>query len=245
MSLELANRLDVLRDRANCLAKARTFFAKRGVLEVDVPILSQAGSVDVHIDLIEAQCCRKTYYLHSSPEYGMKKLLAEGIGDIFQISHVFRDFERGENHSPEFMMVEWYRIGFTFEQMIQETLEFATLFLGEETFDVVSVFPEEEAALAQIGPDGMAERFEIFCRGIELANGYHELIDPKEQKSRLEEGNKKREALGKCRYPIDHDFLAALEKGIPDCCGVAVGFDRLMMLRNDLKKLDDACCFSV
>ncbi len=128
MSLALTNRVEILRDRAAQLAKARAFFAQRGVLEVDVPILSPFGSIDPYIDLVEAHCRNQPVFLHSSPEYGMKRLLAEGLGDIYQMSHVFRDHESGERHTAEFMMVEWYRLGLDFQQMIQETVDFIRLF---------------------------------------------------------------------------------------------------------------------
>lgn len=263
--MSLASKVDVLRDRAHMLARARAFFTERGVLEVDVPILSQRASVDAHIDLIEAEVLGQRAFLHSSPEYGMKRLLAEGVGDIFQLSHVFRADERGERHNPEFTMVEWYRCGMTFDQMIEETRAFIQLFLDVPEFSqssyvevfggdypsnpeqrdhrfafeieptlkahVLKGFPSEQAALAQINSDGLAERFEIFVDGVELANGYHELIDPVEQKERLEEANR----LRAHPLPMDTNFLEALEQGLPDCCGVAVGFDRLMMLRHQAR----------
>lgn len=283
----LINKVAILRDRAHMLATSRQFFSEREVLEVDVPLLSKSAPIDVHIDLVEATCCQKSSFLHSSPEYGMKRLLADGIGDIFQLSHVFRDGELGDKHHPEFTMVEWYRHGFSFEKMIEETLDFLRLFLpvekvttltyreafqkiggkayeevedrdaffafeiepylGHDCFTVILDFPVQEAALAQIrwnGKEHVAERFEISYRGMELANGYHELADFQDQKRRLEEANKKRETLGKAFYPIDHYFLSALQKGIPDCCGVAVGFDRLMMLRHDIKEIQEVIPFS-
>ncbi len=277
MSLALTNKVAILQDRAHMFAKARAFFAERDVLEVDVPCLSTSASVDAHIDLIEARCLGKPAFLHSSPEYGMKRLLAEGIGDIYQISHVFRSDEKGERHNPEFTMVEWYRIGFTFEQLIEETIAFFRLFVDtpgdfetltyrdaflhyvgrfpesqeerDELFafeiepqlekTIIFGFPPEQAALSRIGSNGLAKRFELFYRGVELANGYDELTDPAVQRKRLNEENQARISLGKKAYPIDEHFLEALEKGIPDCCGVAVGFDRLMMLRHEAEKLEE------
>ena len=124
-------RLLHLRDRAHMLSQARVFFATREGLEVDCPIFSRGAEIDVNIDLISAfYTGDERCYLHSSPEYGMKRLLAEGIGDIFQLSHVFRDGELGSRHNPEFMMAEWYRLGISFEEMITETLDFIRLFLG-------------------------------------------------------------------------------------------------------------------
>ncbi len=270
------------------LRRCRDFFAARQVLEVDVPILSRKASVDLHIDLVQATACGVPGFLHSSPEYGMKRLLAEGVGDMYQISHVFRDHERGARHTVEFMMAEWYRLGFTFEEMIEETLQFIRLFLEdlpedvdlfsyEEAFrhfvgkfpdsleerdeifafeiepqfakgklTVVNAFPPEQAALSQVSPiTGMAERFEVYYEGIELANGYHELTDPDEQRIRFEKANQGRAQMGKQMLPVDEEFIEALERGIPDCCGVAVGFDRLMMLRHELKEIRDGSSFFI
>ncbi len=279
------NSLALLSDRASMLAKARAFFAERQVMEVDVPILSRSASVDLNIELIEAKCCDQKAYLHTSPEYGMKRLLADGLGDIFQLSHVFRDGEQGSNHTVEFMMAEWYRLGFTFQEMIDDTIAFIDLFLelknktietftyrdtflrfvgyypsslverdelyafeiephfGNQGLTLVTDFPPEQAALAQIGSNGMAERFEIYYKGLELANGYHELLDPHEQRLRFKRANEERRKIGKHVLPIDEEFLAALDRGLPDCCGVAVGFDRLMMLRHGLTEIRHSAPF--
>lgn len=296
-----------LRDRAYMLRQSRLFFDQRNVLEVDCPIITAGASVDAHIDLIPVTYHRNEIrYMHSSPEYGMKRLLSEGIGDIYQLSHVFRDGECGVKHNPEFMMAEWYRLEFTLEQMIEDTVNYIRLFLGDlpykvfsyrETFQnyagldyvhmseeelldyikvqqipfyenvqeegkdallnlilgteiepklgqgelyVLAYYPSTQAALAkklQLGEEQVAERFEVYYQGIELANGYHELTDAVEQRQRFNEANEMRIALGKEALPIDEYFLQALAKGIPDCCGVAVGFDRLMMLRHHEKKL--------
>lgn len=304
----------ILLDRARMMAEVRSFFSSRNVTETDVPLLSKGASVDAHIDLIPAILSQKeTYYLHSSPEYGMKRLLANGSGDIYQLSHVFRDGEISPKHRPEFMMCEWYRLDFSFQALINETLDFIRLFLGplpaiqktyRQTFlDALNLDPfspydilvqalvsrgvEPYAGLEEEGPDGVlnlllshlieptlgqnglfvlthypatqaalakttleeghpvAERFEVYYNGVELANGYHELADPIEQEKRLEEANLHRQRLGKAPLPIDYAFLNALKKGLPPCCGVAVGFDRLMMLRcgtghiRDVLALDD------
>ncbi len=282
MSPVLTNKIDLLIDRASLFSKCRSFFAERGVIEVDVPILSREASVDTHIDLITATCCHKKSFLHSSPEYGMKKLLSQGMGDIYQLSHVFRDGEEGSRHLPEFTMVEWYRVNCSFRELIQETTEFIFLFLGELPVSFVTYeevfktytgysfmespdrdhdlafciepqlgkneltilydFPSDAAALAKvIEKEGkeVALRFEVFYQGIEIANGYDELLNAEEQRQRLLSANKKRREFGKEEYPIDHDFLEALERGMPACCGVAVGFDRLMMLRHDAKHIKD------
>jgi lysyl-tRNA synthetase class 2 len=299
------------------LAAARAFFARHSILEVDCPLITSAASVDAHIDLISI-CYqnRDKRYLHSSPEYGMKRLIAEGAGDIYQLAHVFRDGELGVKHNPEFMMAEWYRLSVPFSQMIAETAEFIYLFLeirlnsnkfeilsyrdaflryagfdyytaseeelihfirkneleiypeavnegkdallnlilgsliepqlGKDGLTVLAYYPASQSALARTvfrGEEAVAERFEIYFEGIELCNGFHELSDPLEQRKRFQEANQMRISLGKEPLPIDEKFLAALEKGLPDCCGVAVGFDRLMMLRHKAKTIADVIPF--
>lgn len=296
-----------LQDRAYIFKRARAFFDQKKITEVDCPILSAQASVDMHIDLINALYQgEEKRFLHSSPEFGMKRLLAEGMGDIYQLSHVFRDGELSSKHNPEFTMAEWYRLGFSLEQMIDETIQFIRLFVGELAYHtvnyrdiflketgidyvtaseqdlfsyiqdhhipfypsileegkdallnlilgsrvepqlgigelcVLAYYPSSQAALARKrwhGQEQVAERFEIYYQGLELANGYHELTDVHEQRQRFLEANASRIALGKEPLPIDENFLHALEKGLPDCCGVAVGFDRLMMLRQRQKDI--------
>jgi elongation factor P--(R)-beta-lysine ligase len=306
------DRLSILRDRSAMFAVARQFFYSRGVIEVDCPLITAAASIDAHIDLIPTEHPAGKRYLHSSPEYGMKRLLAEGLGDIFQLAHVFRQEEMGPKHNPEFMMAEWYRQGIVFEEMIDETLDFIRLFLGDIPSRVMSYqeafkcyagidpfqstpkellellyrhklplyenveteskdnllnlvlgmliepqlgqnelvalayYPATQAALAKTRtrPEGhVAERFEVYYKGIELCNGYHELADAAEQRQRLLESNAQRIELGKEALPIDEFLLAALEKGLPDCCGVAVGVDRLMMLRHNQPSIGSIMAF--
>ncbi|WP_226988518.1 EF-P lysine aminoacylase EpmA [Candidatus Protochlamydia sp. R18] len=302
------SKISRLHDRATLLGQSRQFFAARQILEVDCPCLSLRASIDAHIDLIPALYHQQeTCYLHSSPEYGMKRLLAEGIGDCYQLSHVFRDGELSSKHNPEFMLAEWYRLGFDLEQMIEETVAFIRLFLGNLSYQTISYrdlflkytgidyclatnqelfayiqahqipfytsileegrdallnlilgaqiesqlgqqelcvlayYPATQAALAcrrKHGAEEVAERFEIYYKGVELANGYHELTDAKEQEQRFLASNKQRIDLGKKSLPLDFLFLEALKK-LPDCCGVAVGFDRLMMLRHQSTTISD------
>ena len=297
------SKIEILLDRAHMLATARIFFKKARVVEVDCPALSRLASVDAHIDLVEATPLGDRAFLHSSPEYGMKRLLAAGIGDIFQISHVFRDGEFGPKHNPEFTICEWYREGISFEEMMKETCSFIQLFvgkkqieiksyerlfleylainpftatleelqkisgesfvdrddqlnlllatkvephLGQKKLTVLAYYPPSQAALAKTRKlDGheVAERFEVYCDGIELANGYHELQDHEEQRRRFQEANCLRLKMGKKQLPCDERFLEALQKGLPECCGVAVGFDRLMMVRHNKKSLSDVMPF--
>lgn len=308
------DKIFVLRDRAKMFAQVRSFFAERQVIEVDCPILTTYASVDAHIDLIPAHTPWGVRYLHSSPEYGMKRLLAESekIGDIYQLSHVFRDGECGSKHNPEFTMAEWYRVGMTFPALIEETMDFCRLFLGPlpsqmltyreafqrfAGFDYLTIsqeelstylekkgiqsaasnenasrddllneilgivvepnlgkdglmalayYPSSQAALAQTcyhGEEEVCERFEIYYRGVELANGYHELVDPIEQRRRFIQSNEARILMNKKNLPIDEFFLKALEKGMPESCGVAVGFDRLMMLRHGKSQIGDIMPF--
>jgi lysyl-tRNA synthetase class 2 len=310
--IEESSKLSILRDRSAMLAAARSFFYARGLIEVDCPLITREASVDAHIDLITTNHPNSIRYLHSSPEYGMKRLLVDGIGDIFQLAHVFRQEETGAKHNPEFMMAEWYRLGFTFEEMINETIEFMRLFLGdissslltyqdaflryagidpfksnekellallieqklplydgiehenkdnllnlilammiephlgENELVALAYYPSTQAALAKtrLRPEGLvAERFEVYFHGIELANGYHELADSKEQRKRLAEANLERQALGKETLPPDEEFLKALERGLPDSCGVAVGVDRLMMLRHNKSEISEIMPF--
>jgi lysyl-tRNA synthetase class 2 len=313
MNWPLTPKNAILKDRSDQLLQARTFFSKRGLIEVDCPIISSSASVDAHIDLIPVLDSNNSLrYLHSSPEYGIKRLLAEGLGDCYQLSHVFRQGEYGHKHNPEFMMAEWYRLGFTFEQLIEETVDFVKLFLGDlpceilsyreafkryagfdyvhmnndqlldhlkklhidvyphiieegreallnlilgiqiepqlgkNEFCVLAYYPSTQAALAKTKQhldEKVAERFEIYYKGIELANGYHELTDPAEQRRRLMQANIERQRLGKSSLPIDENFLQALEQGLPDCCGVAVGFDRLMMLRHKTNNMSEVIAF--
>lgn len=297
---------ELIRDRAKMLKTVRLFFEERGVLEVDLPILGKAAPIDAHIDIMRVDLQGKQIgYLHSSPEYAMKRLLAQGIGDIYQMGHVFRDGELGALHNPEFTMIEWYRLTVPLEHLIQETLDLICLFIPHktitfltyaeafwkfahidlpsaqittfktaaqnlrlslpsdsdtwsqetwldyffafvvephlQTLTVIYDYPASHAALSQLkkkGTELVAERFEVYCQGIELANGFHELIDSEEQRYRLIRENEKRLSLGKEALPIDEDFLQALNS-LPDCCGVAVGFDRLMLLRNQKKRLSE------
>ncbi len=299
-----------IKDRAQMLKSCRAFFEQRGVTEVDCCALSSFAAIDANIDVIPAQVTPSQLgYLHTSPEYAMKRLLASGCPDIYFLGHVFRQGELGRLHNPEFTMAEWYRHGFTFEQMIQETCDFIFLFLGplpirkigyREAFEtylginytsatmdelramvsplapscddwarsslvqflltrfiepnfgqgeitIFQDFPPQEAALARVkekNGEKVAERFEAYYQGVELCNGYNELPDGTELRRRFDEENLLRTKMNKPAYELDEAFLTALGPQFPPCCGVAVGFDRLLLLRLKMHALHEVLPFA-
>lgn len=310
MSAELLNKTEIIKERGRMLSLARSFFAERGVVEVDTPHLANGVIVDSYIDLIPATFRgHQTCYLNSSPEMYMKQLLSSGMGDIYQLGHVFRDGELGRKHNPEFMMCEWYRIGFTYDQIIDETLEFIQAIVGsypvkrisyrdsfliytqvdpytatpdelravlqkhgfepmqtdsadelaqqiladiiEPYFNipeyiVLTHFPPSMASLAKVVEhEGhpVAERFEIYFRGLELCNGFNELSDPSEQLDRFKYENQKRLQANKPELPISIPFIHSLAN-LPPCAGVAVGFDRLLMLKFGAASISDVLPFT-
>ncbi|MDX1454502.1 MAG: EF-P lysine aminoacylase EpmA [Gammaproteobacteria bacterium] len=301
---------DALLRRQALVDKLRLFFAERGVLEVETPMLSRAATTDPQLasNRVELPGESTPFYLHTSPEFFMKRLLAAGSGDIWQLGKVFRGAEQGRMHNPEFTLLEWYRQGFDDRRLMDEVAEllavllggrlqqppeftsYAELFrqhlgvdalassdsdiaaalegrvdlpgglarnelldlaastliypaLGKERVCFVTGFPADQAALARLNEDGRtARRFEAFVEGVELANGFYELCDAPEQRRRCEAENRARRQQGLAAMPIDEHFLAALESGLPDCAGVAVGFDRVVMLA--LGKADIAATMS-
>ena len=304
--------LETLKLRAGLLAKLRQFFAARNILEVDTPALSRAGATDRHIQSFRIEDGRRGHlYLHTSPEFPMKRLLASGSGDIYQVCKVFRSGEAGRRHNPEFIMVEWYRVGFDHHQLMAEVAELLGALLPEldppeyltyreafqthAGFDVSTAgskdciaaltrdgrqvpaedqldydgwldmvagdlvypalgkgrltfiynYPASQAALARIWPGEppVAERFEAFVDGIELVNGFHELADATEQGRRFEQDIAYRKTANLVQVPRDERLLAALAHGLPDCAGVALGFDRLVMVAAGAKSLDEVIPF--
>jgi lysyl-tRNA synthetase class 2 len=302
-----------LRRRAQALATTRDFFRARNVLEVETPLLINAPVSDVNIGSVRVQMpgSDQSLYLHSSPEYAMKRLLAAGCGDIFQLCHVFRAAERGRQHNPEFTMVEWYRLGFSLEDLMREvaaltcellgrslpveflsyrealsrhagfdpfasddnTLRSAAQSLGldsgtasaagrDEMLDLimgaqvgpalgasaltfVHRYPATQAALARLDTDDsrLALRFELYHQGVELANGYHELTNLAEQRMRFNADQLARKVRGLPIAALDQKLLAALEAGLPDCAGVALGFDRVLMLAVAASNIDEVLAF--
>lgn len=302
MSQELVNYIEVLEKRADFLKSTRDFFLKNDILEVDTPILSKSGLPNAHIDLMKTKCSDSILgYLQSSPELGLKKVLAKYKKNIYQLSHVFRKSEIGPRHRPEFTMLEWYLVGQPIESLIEMTIEYFKLFLDFEktssltykeaflrsldldpfkdsketifkkakefgytttsiesaieflwseveksfcdnTLYVIRDFPETSAELAKtkrISENLVADRFEIYYKGYELANGYNELLCPEENIKRLEAANSIRTQLGKELIPIDETFINSLRQKLPECVGVAVGFDRLMMLTHGAQTIDE------
>ena len=303
--------LKLLKRRAELLANVRRFFSVRDVLEVSTPILSSAGPTAPYLDSFSTQFSAgndsKTLYMHTSPEFAMKRLLAGGSGAIYQIAKVFRNGELGRQHTPEFSMLEWYRPGFSLADLMNEVdalmqqviglpaaviFTYRDLFLNYLQLDIhqsddetlkqlaleriagltadwqtdrdgwlemlmseviepqfkelktpvmVTEFPASQAQLAKIemNTDGqpVARRFELYAGGMELANGYDELCDAAELRQRFELDNKSRQQQGKPPMPIDENLLAAMQSGLPQCSGVALGLDRLLMLHLDVSDI--------
>lgn len=308
--------IENLLKRAKIMKNIRQFFADRGVLEVETPVLSEFSVTDVHLSTFQTQFLppfereTKPLYLMTSPEYHMKRLLAAGSGAIYQLCKVFRNEEAGKRHNPEFTMLEWYRPYFDMyrlinevDDLLQEILDcepaesfsyqfvFQTyvgldplsatkaqlvekarkhgfqcdddenrdtllqfLFseiveanIGKERPTAVYHFPSTQAALAQVSSEDhrVAERFELYYKGLELANGFHELDDAKEQIRRFNADNVEREKMCLPPQALDIRFLASLEAGIPNCSGVALGVDRLVMIALGAEHIRDVMAFSV
>lgn len=286
--------------RAELLANARSYFADRSVLAVDTPSLSANAVTDPQIESIAVGSTAAKRYLHTSPEFCMKRLLAAGYPDIYSVCRVFRGGERGKWHLPEFTMIEWYRRNFDLQDIVDDTigfiatllqrpelqqtaqvLDYQSLFVNRLNIDplaakidqladvagadnalrasladrrdawldllmmskiapefrassltVVQHYPATQAALARLCPanEQVADRFEVFYGTVELANGYVELSDATEQARRMQEDLQQRKQLGLPLVPIDDSLLSALKSGLPDCAGVALGFERLHML---------------
>ena len=294
--------IEVLRLRARLLAQVRGFFAARGVLEVETPVLSLTTATDPQLAALATRLAGRSapYYLQTSPEYAMKRLLAAGSGDIYQLGRVFRDGESGPLHNPEFTLLEWYRIGFDQHALMAEVetllgellgarlaqpaekLSYRAAFrralgldpfaapeaklialaaartgiqpaalagerdacldllmatqvaptLGRGRISFVHGYPASQAALARLVPGvpPTAARFEAYVEGIELGTGFHELGDAAEQRRRFAADLARRAARALPLPPLDERLLAALAAGLPDCAGVALGLDRVLML---------------
>jgi lysyl-tRNA synthetase class 2 len=290
--------LEVLKMRAATMAAARRFFDRRGVMEVDTPVLGAATATDVHIASLKTRVAidrPRSFYLQTSPESAMKRMLAAGSGPVFQFARAFRDGEAGAMHNPEFLLLEWYRPGFALDALMDEVASLVAVLLDSEfpverlsyrdafirgagidpfTASLESIaalcrgfglreaaddrsvaldllltarvqpslspgcvfvydFPLEQAALAQLRPGNppVAERFELFVNRVEVANGYKELTDPLELRRRMDADRARRRKRGLPAVAVDRNLLQAMEHGLPDCAGVALGFDRLLCLK--------------
>tara|TARA_B100000035_G_scaffold126308_1_gene107496 strand:+ start:2505 stop:3341 length:837 start_codon:yes stop_codon:yes gene_type:complete len=270
------NLAERLRLRAQALEAIRGFFAARDVVEVQTPVLAPATVTDPDVESIAVQGYG---FLQTSPEYQMKRLLSAGAPSIYQLGPVFRHEERGRLHNPEFTMLEWYRLGFDDQQLMQEVAELVALVLGPDAVQTVTYqqlvgdvsgrgdvqrseldlrfaeaceklqpgrffvvdYPADQAALARLRPDNpsVAARFELVIDGIEIANGYWELLDPTEHERRFAADRARRKALGRTDVEPDQPFLTALRRGLPNCAGVALGVDRLLMLAQNADRLDE------
>jgi lysyl-tRNA synthetase class 2 len=328
-----ALRRTALERRGRILAAVRSFFADRGFIEVDTPALQVSPGLEPHLrafatELHDPQEGRAALrYLHTSPEFAMKKLLVAGMPRIWQLAHVFRDGERSATHHPEFSMLEWYRAGASYRDLMEECTalvracqdaagaraltwrglsadatgewqrisvaeafrkhcdmdllattpdpmhpdidrlaaaasgigipphpgdDWETLFfrifldriepkLGLGAPTILYDYPLSMAALSRRHRDDprLAERFEVYICGLELANAFGELIDAAEQRARFLADQRRKQQLYDRTYPIDEDFLAALEHGLPACAGIALGFDRLVMLATGAEDIEE------
>ncbi len=358
----LGARRDKLAARGHILNAVRQFFADEGFVEVQTPALQVSPGLEPHLQAFKTQLhdprdgAVRPRYLHTSPEFAMKKLLAGGETRIWQLAPVFRDGERSATHHPEFLMLEWYRAGATWHDLVTdcevllraaqaaspsssslpgltrqsskergdprvkpgddgkgkatmtwqgrsadarqrfERLSVAEAFAQFAGIDIFATAPDPThpdlallaAAAERIGialhpgddweslyfrifldriephlgigaptvlydyPASMAalsrryrndprvaERFELYVCGLELANAFQELTDPAEQRTRFRADQARKQTLYGETYPIDENFLAALDHGLPECAGIALGFDRLVMLCTGAAHIDE------
>jgi lysyl-tRNA synthetase class 2 len=299
--------LAVIRERARVYRQCRAFFNTRGCLEVDTPLILPATNTDPNIESFDV--ADRPGFLQTSPEFAMKRLLSAGCESIFQICHAFRQGEAGKLHHPEFTLLEWYRVDYDYQRLMDEMeLLITTLSLSQCEFSRISYrqlfqrelkldldeielpllrrrsaelvpgsdceklefdqcldllmgvaiaprlqgyqfvydYPVSQAALARVSDDDprVAERFELFFNGIELANGFSELTDAKQQRTRFEQDNEVRKLRGLRVHDIDESMLAALDAGLPNCAGVALGLDRLLMVLLDLDSIEQVLTFT-
>ncbi|MCX7102458.1 MAG: EF-P lysine aminoacylase EpmA [Methylobacter sp.] len=312
--------LDLLRLRAQTLSRIRQFFSERSVMEVETPLLSHSCGTDPQLAFFTSEYCfspeRQTLFLQTSPEFAMKRLLAAGTGSIYQIGKAFRNGESGRFHNPEFTLLEWYRVGFTLPQLMDEitdliealfvgkglqetqrisyqdvfflytglnSLEFSyqnycayaiesglseaislcehdhalwldmlfshkvQLNLGDNSLCLVYGYPACQSSLARINEhcDQITDRVELFMNGVELGNGYYELTDAKEQSMRFDTELAIRQENNLPIMVKDQRLIDALAAGLPECSGIAIGLDRLLMLLSGSKSIEDVLAFPI
>lgn len=307
--------LHALRERGELLRRIRAFFAARGVLEVETPLLAAGANPDPNVESLPAVAVPGVgrRWLQTSPEFAMKRLVAAGVGPIYQVTHAFRANESGRLHNPEFTLLEWYRPQFDHHALMDEVealvrdavglddsaferLSYRDAFVRHAQLDPFAAevgelrgclrdagvalpascggderdlwldllmgevvgsrlgalrpcfiydYPASQAALARVraGAPAVAERFELYARGVELANGFHELDDAEEQRRRFASDLARR--AGRALPAVDGDeaLLAALESGLGECAGVALGLDRLLMLKLGATHIDQVLAF--
>jgi elongation factor P--(R)-beta-lysine ligase len=262
----LAARRGRIAARGRILVAMREFFAAHGYVEVETPALQVSPGLEPHLRAFATvlhdprDAGVKPRYLHTSPEFAMKKLVAGGLPRIWQLARVFRDGERGAAHHPEFAISDpahpdaallaaaaartgiaphpgddWESLFF---RVFLDRIE-PNLGIGAPT--ILYDYPIAMAALARAKPDDprLAERFELYVCGLELANAFGELTDATEQRRRFQADQARKQALYGEIYPIDEDFLAALDHGMPACAGIALGFDRLVMLATEAEHIEE------
>ena len=297
----LARKSQALYARAKLIQSIRLFFIGQNFLEVETPLRIPSPAPEEHIEAITSG----NWFLQTSPELCMKRLLAAGYPRIFQICKCFRAAERGNLHLPEFSMLEWYVAKFDYSQLMEqcetmliavfkemgvganiswrnneidltlpwERLTVAKSFakyaplscqkaLEQDKFDEIMVeyiepqlgvnhpvfiydYPSQLAALAKLkeGDPTVAQRFELYMFGMELANGFSELTDAKEQRQRFEKASQARAQKKWANYPQPQKFLEAL-KFMPEAAGIAMGIDRLAMLLTNIIQIDDIVAFT-
>lgn len=293
---QLARKRTTLEKRARIVHAIRAFFIEHNFLEVETPQRIPANAPELHIDAVKSG----DWFLQTSPELAMKRLLAAGYERLFQISHCWRAGERGDFHLPEYSMLEWYRANSDYRAMMNDCEELLTSLapnnkltyqateidltppwprltvaeafnrysattvetaLQQNRFDEILVteiepklavnrplflidYPLSQAALARIKPSNpsVAERFELYLGGMEIANAFSELTNAQEQRQRFAKEEEERRSIGKQAYPVAEPFLNELDT-MPESSGIALGIDRLIMLFCNLNKIDDSVAF--
>lgn len=311
--------LELIQLRAKLLHEIRTYFYVNNVLEVETPLLCHSVGTDPYLEYFTSHYSipSRDYYLQSSPEFAMKRLLAANTGSIYQITKAFRNGESGRYHNPEFTLLEWYRTGFDLQQLMDDVESLLTPLLTvgccsgkAERITYVDVFKnytglnalqfdaaEYQACADKLGfPEAtqlcaldhaawldflfshvvqqhlgvarlcmvfdypaclpslarlklndtrVVERVELFIDGVELGNGFFELTDVNEQIRRFDQDIMHRKNNGAVKIDKDERFLAALHSGLPDCSGIAIGIDRLLMIISQKSAIDEVLAFPI